>query len=71
MGALIFGGMARPVFADGKDRSARGVSSRGPFFFGWDYVVNVRGFVGEDIVFLSSNFDLARRTIRESPAIKF
>ena len=27
-------GMARPVFAVGKDRSARSVSSRGPFFFG-------------------------------------
>ena len=30
---------ARPVFADGKDRSSRGLSLRGPFFFGRGYVV--------------------------------
>ena len=30
---------ARPVFAEGKDRSSRGLSLRGPFIFGWGYVV--------------------------------
>ena len=30
---------ARPVFADGKDRSSRGLSLRGPFIFGRGYVV--------------------------------
>ena len=35
---------ARPVFADGKDRSSRGLSLRGPFFFGWGYVVVGRKF---------------------------
>ena len=29
---------ARPVFAEGKDRSSRGLSLRGPFIFGRDNV---------------------------------
>jgi len=34
MGAFILGRMTRPVFAEGKNRSAWGVSLWGPFFFG-------------------------------------